>query len=452
VRVGLAFVLCALAMPSCHKSAASEEAPTPSASVSSEPGAQASAPAAPAACPPLTFDLPPDMEIAKLDPPRVDVDDPHDALDRFFERTARLLRGRATDPVRIGVYGDSNGTMDYMTGEMRRMLQVSHGDAGHGFVALARPWPWYRHQYVVTDYDEKAWDAYTVTTHPTPSLDPWYGHGLIVAQSHQTGAKTWVGTAPAESPIGTRASHFEVWYLAWPPGGAFDVTIDGEVKGGADTHAEGDPHFGFVGIDVPDGPHKMVAVTRTAKPVRLLGAVVERGEPGFQVDGLGVGSLNCLCVLRESEALDHEILAHRPYDLVVFHIGSNTWNPAVMDPVACMKEAVARLRRAEPDVSVMIMTPPDWGEKGANWTPGWLKRVETQLRAAAEESGTAFYDFRSAMGGEGSMARFLSMGLTQGDGLHFNRKGGAFVGDRVTDAIRRAFLAWAEKHPRAGCD
>ena len=139
-------------------------------------------------------------------------------------------------------------------------------------------------------------------------------------------------------------------------------------------------------VDVPDGPHKMVAVTTSPRPVRLLGAVVDRDEPGFQVDGLGVGSLNCLCVLRESEALDHEIFAHRPYDLVVFHIGSNTWNPAVMDPVACMKEAIARLRRAVPDVSVMVMTPPDWGEHGTKYTPGWLKKVEAQLRQSADES------------------------------------------------------------------
>ena len=202
-------------------------------------------------------------------------------------------------------------------------------------------------------------------------------------------------TAKEGSAIGTSATRFEVWYLAWPTGGAFDVKVDGEVKAHVDTHAEGEPHFGFVGVDVPEGPHKMVAVTTSPRPVRLLGAIVDRGTTGFQVDGLGVGSLNCLCVLRESEALDHEIFAHRPYDLVVFHIGSNTWNPAVMDPVACMKETIARLRRAVPDVSVMVMTPPDWGEHGSKHTPGWLKKVEAQLRQSADEAPAAFYDFRT---------------------------------------------------------
>jgi hypothetical protein len=394
---------------------------------------------------PVRLELPAPRAIAGLDPPVVDIDDTNASLTRFFEHTEDLLRGRTREPVRIAVYGDSNGTMDYITGEMRRVLQTSHGDAGHGFVALSRPWEWYRHQYVVADYQKDAWNAYTVTTRPTPSLDPWYGQGLIVAQSHQTGAAAWVATAPESSPVGTRVSRVEFWYLVWPPGGAFDVKVDGEVKASADTHAERDPHFGFVGVDMPDGAHKVMAVTRSAKPVRLLGAVLERGEPGFQVDGLGVGSLNCLCVLRESESLDHEILAHRPYDLVVFHIGSNTWNPAVMDPVECMKESIARLRRATPDVSVMIMTPPDWGENGMKKTPKWLLRVEDQLRRAAQQAPAAFFDFRAAMGGEGSMTRFQGQHMTQGDGLHFNAKGGAYVGQRVVDALGRAFAAWEEK-------
>jgi hypothetical protein len=452
--------LLALTLVACHASASVELPPAPAFSVSSDPldsgavvaVASASPVAVAAECAPLRLELPDPQTVRGLDPPLVDVDDSREALARFFERTALLLRHRSKGPVRIAVYGDSNGTMDYITGEMRRLLQTAYGDAGHGFVALARPWPWYHHQYVVADYNRDAWSAFTVTTHPTPALDPWYGQGLIVAQSKQTGAATWVATAPDGAPIGTRASHFEVWYLAWPPGGAFDMKIDGEVVAGADTHSDGDPHFAFVAADVVDGSHKMMAVTRSAKPVRLLGAVVERDEAGFQVDGLGVGSLNCLCVLRESEALDAEIFAHRPYDLVVFHIGSNTWNPAVMDPVECMKAEIARLRRAMPNVSILIMTPPDWGEDGAKWTPGWLVKAEKQLRRVADEAPAAFFDFRHAMGGEGSMARFEDHGMTNGDGLHFNQKGGAYVGQRVAGALARAFAAWAHDHPRVGCE
>jgi lysophospholipase L1-like esterase len=98
------------------------------------------------------------------------------------------------------------------------------------------------------------------------------------------------------------------------------------------------------------------------------------------------------------------------------------------------------------------MTPPDWGLGGTKKPPKWLLAVEDQLRAAADEAPAAFFDFRSAMGGQGSMARFLDLGMTQGDGVHFNAAGGAYVGDRVVDALARAFAEWARAHPRAGCE
>jgi hypothetical protein len=82
-----------------------------------------------------------------------------------------------------------------------------------------------------------------------------------------------------------------------------------------------------------------------------------------------------------------------------------------------------------------VMTPPDrLGREGH------------------DQTGVAFYDFRAAMGGEGSMAKFLAMDLAQGDGIHFNAKGAAFVGDRLVAAPSRAFAAWFALHPRAGCD
>jgi hypothetical protein len=452
-------LLLGLACVACRTSAAEEgtRAVLSSAPVVEPVGPSISPTIAPGeSCRPLRFEPPSPGSVEGLDPPLVDVEDPHGTLAPFFQRFARVVRGRAQGPVRIGVYGDSNGTMDYMTGEMRRVLQTSFGDAGHGFMALARPWKWYRHQYVVADYMHDAWSAFTVTTHPTPAMDPWYGPGLIVAQSHQTGAATWIATAPEGAPVGTHVTRLEAWYLKWPPGGAFDVRIDGEVRASADTRAEGEPHFGFVAVDVPDGPHRMMMVTKSARPVRLLGAVLERqmagSQGGFQVDGLGVGSLNCLCVLRESEELDREIFAHRPYDLVVFHIGSNTWNPAVLDPVECMTSVIARLRRAMPGTSILLMTPPDWGLDGAKKTPPWLKKAEAQLHQASVEGKTAFFDFRSAMGGEGSMARFQQLRMTQGDGVHFNARGGEFVGERVVDALVRSFARWADATPRAGCE
>jgi lysophospholipase L1-like esterase len=404
-----------------------------------------------APCAPLHSEFPRRVP-ADVSGPAVEIENPDGALSRYFQHTSLLLRGRRTPPVRIAVYGDSNGTMDVLSGQMRRTLQSILGDAGHGFHALARPWPWYQHQDVAFGVQTDAWEAYTVSTHPTPRSDLWYGTGLIAAESRRPGATSWIGTAPEDSLVGTRASRFEVYYLARPKGGSFEVRVDGESRATVSTDDRETAHFAFVGVDVPEGPHKMKIVVRSARSVRLLGAVIEREGPGVQVDGLGVGSLNCACLLRESEELDREILEHRPYDLVVFHIGTNAWGPSDVDRVTCMSSVIARWRRSIPDVSTLIMTPPDWGADGALKTPGWLLRVGSDLHSAAEQTKSAFFDFRLAMGGDGSMAHWEHLRMTQGDGVHLNAKGGALASDLVTDALGRAFENWALQHPDAGCE
>jgi len=424
---------------------------SPDASVEAPDSSAAEAATDSKACAPLRFEFPPRIS-PDAQPPVVDIDAPDDALGQFFETLALLLRGRRSTPVRIAVYGDSNGTMDVISGQMRRTLQSILGDSGHGFHALARAWPWYQHQDVAFGVQTDAWVAYTVSTHPTPTFDPWYGIGLIAAESHQPGATTWVATAPERSQVGARASRFEVFYLAQPLGGSFDVLIDGESKVAVDTDEAGPPHFNFVRVNVPDGPHKLKVVTRSAKPIRLLGAVLERERPGIQVDGLGVGSLTCSCLLRESEDLDRAILSHRPYDLVVFHLGTNPWGPSGLDLVTCMARVVERFRRLIPNVSVLIMSPPDWGAGGALKSPTWLLHVASDLRSAAEKTRSAFFDFRTAMGGDGAMTRWEHRRLTQGDGIHLNAKGGALASDLVTDALARSFESWALEHPRAGCE
>ena len=63
-------------------------------------------------------------------------------LDHFY---AALLKGGT---VRILHYGDSPTTGDLITADARALLQKQFGDAGTGFVLIARPWAWYNHRGV----------------------------------------------------------------------------------------------------------------------------------------------------------------------------------------------------------------------------------------------------------------------------------------------------------------
>jgi hypothetical protein len=58
------------------------------------------------------------------------------------------MAGANQGVARILHYGDSPTTADSITADLRALLQERFGDAGHGFILIAKPWPWYGHRGV----------------------------------------------------------------------------------------------------------------------------------------------------------------------------------------------------------------------------------------------------------------------------------------------------------------
>ena len=411
-----------------------------------EPARIASPAAAlPDACRPLTRpDLPVVMTIGD-DPPIPEIADAKGALAGFYERLARRARGEDKDHLRIGLYGDSHHSRDFVSGQLRRRLQALYGDGGHGFVALARPW---KGSYLHLDVEHSAWPGWSVfdvTTDTTP--DGRYGHAFIAAQS-KGGAPTWVSTASDGAPVGRSVSRFEVSYVRGPWFGEVSAQIDGKVAREIDTYAS-TFSAGFTTIEVPDGPHKLVLVPHGPRTVRLLGAVLERDAPGVVVDGLGVGSMNCRCIIGGDEALFAQTLERRNYDLLVVHLGTNLFAAKEIRP--CMTKLIRRLRRTLPDTPVLILSPVDL----LGWTDppksaSYILAARDQLEKVAAENGEPFWDFHAAMGGPASLARFRKLGMNI-DGVHLDQRGSAYMGDRLFYALVKGFLAYLDGHPRAGC-
>jgi hypothetical protein len=137
------------------------------------------------AIPPEAYALPP-LDTKLVSVPTGAIVDEGKSMEPFYARLARLVRGKAKDHVRIAVYGDSNMTMDFITGAMRRTLQAKFGDGGHGFVALARPWAWYRHFDVKMDVQDAGWRKIATSTNQVS--DGHYGFANIASESSTGGA------------------------------------------------------------------------------------------------------------------------------------------------------------------------------------------------------------------------------------------------------------------------
>jgi lysophospholipase L1-like esterase len=366
-----------------------------------------------------------------------------EALDGFYDALAKLAHGRASDSVRIAVFGDSNLTMDFTSGRMRRRLQQRFGDAGHGFVALGKPWSHYRHMDVQHDV-LGGWKAFAITTSPTG--DGMYGLGGIAAENQFIGARTFAATAPAGAPVGGAVSRFDLFYFARPKGGEVAVRIDERSPERLRTQAD-EPGLGVRRFEVADGPHRIEVSATSNGSVRLFGVALERSEPGVVVDSFGVGALNTKTLGRHDPSLFAAMLTARRYDLVVFMTGAN--DIFTMDAVPpTMKRIIATIRQALPRASILMMTPADRGLKKS------MKEtlaVVAQRHEVAANEGVALWDQFAAMGGQSSMGGFVDAKLAFKDAVHFTEIGGAFVGDRFIDALYQGFDAFVAKHPEAGC-
>ena len=378
-----------------------------------------------------------DLIQTRFDVPIPAIVDPRAEMHRFYARLDEVLAGRSNQPLRIAVYGDSNLTEDELTGEMRRVLQGRYGDAGHGYVAVGKPWTWYRHMDVVHDLEPRAWKSYAVSTHAVS--DQHYGFAGIAAESTSGRARAWVETAAAPAPVGQRADRVEVFYLERPRGRSFSVRLDGKDLATVPTDgpALGVGHRRF---ELEDGPHRIGFVAEYG--VRLFGVVLERKQGRVVVDSLGVGGANEVLLARMQADSVRSALKHRPYDLVVFLTGATEDDTDAHD--AALRKRLVLHREALPGAALLVMSPPDYAY-GSRRLPRPSKRIvrlSRRKQRVAEELGCAFWDFHGAMGGELSIARFSNAGMAHSDLAHLNASGNAYMARRFLEALRRGFESY----------
>lgn len=355
--------------------------------------------------------------------------DPQHELDHFYEA---LLKGEG---VRVVHYGDSPTTADLITADVRVLLQQQFGDAGTGFVLIARPWAWYNHRGV--EMEGKDWKIDVAGA--TELRDGLHGLGGASFRG-LTGAE-------AEWTLKDGRHRFaEVSFLAQPGGGTFSFEADGKEIGTGDTSADTSAP-GYVGFDLPAGSKKF-ALKVTQGPVRLYGVEFRKPGPGVLYSSLGVNGANVTLLSRAFNGAHWTAqLRHYKPDLVVLAYGTNesgypqfvdsTWGPE-------LKNAVRRVRTALPEASILLMSPMDRGELKDSGVIETVKAlphlVEIETRVAAE-SGVAFFNTFQAMGGEGTMARWYAAEprLVGADYIHPMPGGAKIVGELLYRALRDGY-------------
>ncbi|MDD9938276.1 MAG: GDSL-type esterase/lipase family protein [Myxococcales bacterium] len=359
----------------------------------------------------------------------------------FFEQLARTAEKKKGAITRIAHYGDSSVAADQITFTTRRRMQKRFGDAGHGFILISRGNMHYGHKDVVHRSSD-GWEVFSTVRNPLRK--GWYGYGGVQARGKSGQHATFA--TPKDSPVGTAVSRYEVFYQRYRGGGRVVVSIDGERKEPISTR-HGSKGDGFATYEVPDGPHSMRLRVSGGAGVRLYGVAMERDGPGVVYDSLGLVGARAQRLLNSNADHVKRQIAHRDPDLLVLGFGGNESGNSWLNLENYEKElvqVVRHMRAGKPKMPCLLFAPLDQGERnkrGKVVTIAKLPQIVEVQRKVAKREGCAFFDTFSAMGGEGSMAKWRKSRprLATSDLRHATPDGYAVISSMYYKALLKAF-------------
>jgi len=388
----------------------------------------------------------PELDLNREASPVPLVDPSGHALDGFFTALQRTARKESDAITRIAHFGDSVVVSDFVSGTLRRKLQSRFGDAGHGFILMASPWPAYQHN----DIDRWASAGWLVSRIVGPlTADNLYGLGGVSFRG-PPGVRARFATM-SEGDFGRNVARFDLDYLAESRGCALDVLVDGVVQGTVDGQSE-QPEARHYEVVVPDGPHRFEVITKRGQ-CRAFGAVLERKSPGVVLDALGVLGARLRFLDQQEDAHWAQQLRWRNHNLVIYQFGANESADGYAYPMPeyhkTMRAVLEQAKKALPESSCLVLGAMDRVRKEGTEikTLSILGPLVAEQRAVAEECGCAFFDTRAAMGGPGSMLQWMYRGYGAGDLTHPTNVGAEVLGNWVYLALMSSFAQWQAAHP-----
>ena len=333
-------------------------------------------------------------------------------------------------PVRIAVLGDSFIEGDIMTSMLRELLQQRFGGQGTGYLPMTSITANFRN---TVNQTFNGWNQHKAVDRK--GFADTYNN--LSGNYFTASPGAWVnltGRGSRYPHSGSCTSSSFYFY------GNTGSTMATAVVNGTDT-----THFvlttnGLVGLAKVQGNIKSVkwSVSNPESMV-FLGASMD-SESGVIVDNFAMRSARGNHLSKIPSSVMTAFNQARHYDLVIIMYGLNVAEhnrSAYTAYCNTITNAVNNIKANMPGTSILIVGCSDREERTADgWhtMKGVLGLIQAQKRVAIN-TGVAFWDLYSAMGGEGSIVKMEQQGEANSDYTHINYKGGDRIARYLFDAL-----------------
>lgn len=401
-------------------------------------------------------------------------------LDQFSARLSALKNGNG-DQLRVAYFGDSIIEGDLVSGRLRKNLQDLAGGSGVGMVGItsivnefrktirhsfSRNWEAVSfmsggnsqlgilgHTYIPRSWqnvestvvpsvesdptDTVGSDSTAVSPAPTPKTDPV---PKKVTRKVAVSGPAWVEYQGVNFPGGAQTFyHIRLFYSLAAENSSVRVSYDGGEARSVPLQAGDDLQV----LDLsPSAPVKKLHLEfSTAHPIHVYGVSFD-APSGVYVDNISIRGYSGMYFDRIPLNLLQGFQQALKYDLIILQYGENVSNPKNTDYEFYRKgmiRSVRHLQKAMPEVPVLIISAHDRSirkDMSFQTSPDIPILIKAQSEVA-RETGSAFWNLFSEMGGLNSMPTWVnaSPALAGKDYTHFTIAGANKVGEMLSELI-----------------
>lgn len=342
----------------------------------------------------------------------------------------QALAQAGSRPVRIAVLGDSFIEGDILTCMLRELLQQRFGGSGAGYLPMTSITSGFR---TTVNQTFGGWTEYKAVG--GKGFSDTYNN--LSGNYFTAGPGAWIRMAGIGNRYSRCASCTSSSFYFFGATGSGYVTA---VVNGTDT-----THFSLntgtlIGHARVAGDIKSVKWT-VSNPGSMvfLGASMD-SETGVMVDNYAMRSSRGYHISKIQPQVMSSFNTVRHYDLVILMYGLNVARSKQNDYSEYrnnMEAAVNNIKANMPGTSVLVVGCSDREERfSGGWRTmhGVLALIQAQKRVAID-TGVAFWDLYTAMGGEGSIVDMVKRGEANSDYTHINFGGGNRIARYLYDAL-----------------